>query len=533
MNFFVCFLISVVVCEEIRITHPPEHEGDTYLIKTSLFGSPEWGERVSGRFIYAAEGEASQWCTANSYRNPDEKFIGDEILVVKEPSSCRIADQVLVAQDKGYMAVAVVERSTDIQEAPMYAEMNGKYNLHYYLLDMLVESNVDGRTDDNVVIPSVTIKNKRGGELIFDIIRSGETVAGDITWGSNSVHTATVDFWYLPHHPSSYVLAQFANVATALQHKLQFRAHSITVDPLTTESSSYSCLPNQPSVCMSNSKQVPAITALWESMRRLCIWQMTATTSPGMFDPHIGSASYSHVYWKYIDIYDFRCPWDSIVTAKDDEKFGRPCSDVVLKSLGILPETILKCVDDRGQDLMKKQLGMSSWGERHGGGEGIVRVDGVLLVGAPSVSTMTDAICASYHPSTMPDMCRFSRHFSKEEVDKMLASAALLTAKKWLLVALMWVVAITILIVWKYCQRMEARKLNTKVGAEILAQKFTHTDTHAHKGNLDVYAVSADNSTKTNTPMNGVAIETDTYPHPNTHQQNIEARIWGNRLQTV
>jgi len=381
--------LALVARAQLRILAPDSLAGqfpDTHGIiygTTATFGAPYYGERVMGRLLYG-ESQGQDHCTAEDYAieapkvTPEDPFgphgFSEKKLVnvvLVRRGSCTFVTKVRIAQHKEAHAVIVVDKAS--------STLTAEEIQHVMMGD-------DGK-GYSVKIPSILISRFEGQKLI-DAVKQGPVIV-ELAWDIPRSMVVVADFWMSSgSRESSEFLQRFKDCAETLKHHLQFVPHyhvfrlppsaSAAYGKLCTDESSQYCAPDP-----DGPGPITGADVVEEDLRQLCIWNVTARTSPDI----VGAATYSQEFWDYVVLLADRCPM------KDDRpsrRFSEKCSHKVMEEVGIARDKVDACIQSSRKKLLDEQIKNTAWSPQ------ALRVNGWRYSGPLDPEAVLKAVCSGY-----------------------------------------------------------------------------------------------------------------------------------------
>lgn len=366
---------------------------------TATFGAPFFGERVLGRLVYGDSKQQQNHCSPNDYQVPkDETFKSggfDEVrlinIIMVRRGNCSFVTKVKVASGKGAHAVIIIDK----EESKMSAQ-----DIRRIIVG-------DDGFGDTVQIPSLLIAWEDGKRLI-DATKSTKDVIVELNWDVPTNHVVVVDLWMnSASRESQHFIKEFAPKRRALNEYLKFVPHYYIFSiRKATNGKDYNkfCLNEQAEYCAEDPDGSGPITGrdvVEEDLRQLCLHEHTKVKRLDLDNlEHLG-VEYAGKYWDYVEEFSERCPLAPADPNDVDNRFGRVCSENLMKRVGVT-ETELKriqnCAEVDGvEEKLKKQRDNHAWSPH------ALRINGWRYTGALDADLVTRAICAGF--VSRPDEC--------------------------------------------------------------------------------------------------------------------------------
>jgi len=236
-----------------------------------------------------------------------------------------------------------------------------------------------------VTIPSVLISNE-DGELLKGACSEKDSKEGvmiEFQWDLPRKEIVTLDFWTdSASREGNEFLAEYAAHAQMLKYRLKFTPYYYVF--ALDEDEGERCWDRKSDFCadVPFDAKVTGREVLQEDVRQLCIYDTTKKSDPNLF-----GSSYSQVWWKYISQYIKECPISGNVPSY---KFGKECSERIMRHVGVDPSAIQKCVEDRGPTLLQENKDNKAWNAI------ALRINGQRFNGNPDARLVSRAVCASF-----------------------------------------------------------------------------------------------------------------------------------------
>jgi hypothetical protein len=354
---------------------------------TATFGAPFYGERILGRLVYGEPKSEAPHCSAEDYDVPTPEEVPVEhhhykqvrlihIILVRR-GACSFVTKAKVAAAKGAHAVVIVDRKDSDKTSDQIRQ--------------IIMS--DDGYGSNVQIPSILI-SKQEGQLLIDKVkeRNGEQVIVELAWDVPTDNVVQLDMWMSSGSTLSQTfLKEFAPNRMKLNEMVKFIPHFwIYQTPEGQNDYNDMCTRVDGEYCA----EVPvgySITGkeiINEDVRQLCIHKKyTVKRTKDMNQAGSVPVEYAREFWEYVEKYGDRCPLDG---PTEETKFGKKCSENVMRDTRIDIELIEKCVDNEKMDLLKEQRTNHAWSSR------ALRVNGWRYSGTVDADLVTRAICSGF-----------------------------------------------------------------------------------------------------------------------------------------
>jgi hypothetical protein len=399
---FCAFLSSAVpAASQIRVLAPADlkHHFDSQgsqgriVGATATFGAPFYGEKVFGRLVYGESIHGDLHCTKADYVLPETKKPlrrqGPEDvqlinIVVVLRGKCSFTKKVNVAYSKGAHAVIIVDKQ------------DSQYNSSTISSVIVADDGFGG----DIHIPSILVAKEDGVKLIR-AVRQSPAVIVELAWSAPTDHVVTVDVWMSSASGRSMrFMNDFAESRRALNEVMNFRPH-YHVFSLPAQEARHSglCFDDDGLFCAEDPDGVGGVTGkdvLEEDVRQLCIHENTAKPYTSVFTERAGKAvHYAEEYWAYIEQFLESCPVDGKTPEK---RFGRVCSEKLMKNVGLNTDVIDSCMIDSARDKLKRERDEPAWSPS------AVRVNGWRYDGMLEADLVTRAICSGF--IQRPEECK-------------------------------------------------------------------------------------------------------------------------------
>jgi len=360
---------------------------------TATFGAPFYGQRLLGRLVWGESRTNHTHCKESDYTvpEPDQNAVlhheHNEVrlihIIIVRRGKCSFVTKVRVAQAKGAHAVVIVDK----EDSAMTAKD---------IRRIIVADDGYGNTVD---IPSMLV-SKQEGQYLIDAARTSDQVIVELAWDVPTDHVVLVDMWMSSaSRESLHFLKEWTAKRKALNEAIKFVPHYHVFGMQATTDYNDLCTDVSAKFCAEDpdgSGPVTGSMVLDEDVRQLCIHEQYKVKR---LDPvRIGNSGtqveYSREYWDYVERLLDVCPLDG----RDAEaRFGKVCSEKVMKQVGIDVEKIQHCVDNTREIKLREQRENTAWSPR------ALRINGWRYTGALDADLVTRAICAGF--VTQPKAC--------------------------------------------------------------------------------------------------------------------------------
>lgn len=355
---------------------------------TATFGAPYYGDRVLGQLMFG-ETKGDNYCTKGDYEiTPREYKEGERELVnivLVRRGGCTFVTKTLVAQQMGAHAVVVVDK----KNSPLTREQIQKIVM------------ADDGHGHEVKIPSILV-SREDGEKLIDAARQ-EPVIVELAWDIPRGQVVVMDFWMSSgSRESTEFLIRFQDSAETLMYNMQFVPHfhifSLPAGAgfnhlcATSIEGCAGCKPDVGKFCAPDPDGPGPISGgdvANEDLRRLCIWNVTATKE------HLTGARYSQKFWDYVVQFFRQC---SLKGSRADNRFGFKCSTAVMNSVDISQDMVQKCVSANFASFLEMQIQEVAWSPQ------ALRLNGWRYSGPLDPETVLKAVCSGY--AVRPQECK-------------------------------------------------------------------------------------------------------------------------------
>ncbi|CEM09642.1 unnamed protein product [Vitrella brassicaformis CCMP3155] len=375
--------ISAALAGQIRVLEPPDlvkqFPGGVIEGSTAAFGTPYYGERVTGRLVFGESQQGELHCRKEDYEVPPPMMPELPNIVLVRRGQCNFVTKVRVAQEFKY-AKAVIVADT------------AKANRTTTQIKRIIMA--DDGWGETVTIPSILITD-RAAEKILDVILPpvNETVIIELSWDIPVDETVLMDFWLTPAvEKSVQFLQEYSKYARQLQHRLDFRPH-YWIFSLPKDYKEL-CTDEEAKYCALDPDFAGSVTGkmiVEESLRQLCLWDTTATRVKGDEDR---SGKYSELWWKYVERFPEACKTDMSDESTSDDRnttqFGQACSYKLMKDVGADIGRVQNCVDKRSKELLDLQRQTHAWSPT------AMRINEMRYSGPLDPEIVTKAVCSAF-----------------------------------------------------------------------------------------------------------------------------------------
>lgn len=360
---------------------------------TATFGAPFYGDRVLGKLVYGPSLLNKTHCTADDYDLPDPQNRTSSsgynkakliTIAVVRRGSCSFTTKVRVAYEKGAHAVIIVDKAES--------------NLKRKDISQIIVA--DDGYGEGIHIPSILVAKDDGEPLIAAARRS--TVVVELAWDIPMDTVVTMDLWMSSaSHESNIFLKEFASKRRALNQVMTFNPHYAVMSMDGGDAGVYNglCYDDSGKYCAEDPDGAGTVTGkdvLDEDIRQLCIHEGTKAirSNPDDITNAAHVVEYAAKYWDYIEKYLDSCPLDA---TNPDKRFGLICSNNVMKSVGIDPNTIANCVATTWEEKLKLERRNQAWSPR------ALRINGWRYSGMLTADLVSRAVCSGF--IHQPDEC--------------------------------------------------------------------------------------------------------------------------------
>jgi len=232
-----------------------------------------------------------------------------------------------------------------------------------------------------------------------------------LAWNLPTNHIVNMDLWLSSASVLSMkFLKDFAQRRRTLNQVLAFQPHYavFAVSNPDPQEHSQLCWDSNWRYCAEDPDGAGPITGkdvLDEDVRQLCIHERykVARVSSNVVAKD-SKIEYAREYWDYTEKFAERCRVDGSGASR---KFGKECSERVMKDVGINPATIASCVQDTAEDKLKNEWEHSAWSPR------ALRINGWRYSGVLDPDLVTRAVCSGFirQPQECRDLVKPRDHF--------------------------------------------------------------------------------------------------------------------------
>jgi hypothetical protein len=388
-------VLAGVALAQIRVLSPQAlvsdlPHGGQVIGTTATFGVPYYAERLVGQLKYGASmvgDDKAPHCTDGDYDIgplPDPQAPSEyggnggaapilNIVIVRR-GGCTFVTKVRVAQEaKGAHAVIIVD-----QESSSYTSET--------IQNLIV---ADDGYGEQVKIPSILVAKEEGRKLIQAVQRGGmrDPVVVELGWDIPVNKIVTLDMWLSSASDElSLFIKEFAPIRESLGWNLAFAPHY----HIYSLQSDYSelCWDHDGAYCTDDPDGPGPVTGknvLEEDVRQLCILENTLQSDPRGESP----ALYSTKFWKYLSLFQERCPVRGETPAT---RFGKVCGTQVMEEVlsSTQIDTVKSCELTTHKQKLDQHRSNRAWSPR------AVRINGWRYAGPIEADTITRAICSGY-----------------------------------------------------------------------------------------------------------------------------------------
>jgi len=145
---------------------------------------------------------------------------------------------------------------------------------------------------------------------------------------------------------------------------------------------------------------------LEEDVRQLCIHQLTKVKRTDFDTPGSGTVGYTEQFWNYVEAMLTSCPVD----AEQEPRFGRMCSEALMKKVGIDVDLVNQCMATTRDKKLLEEREHLAWSPR------ALRINGWRYQGTLDADLVTRAVCAGFvkQPAACTDLVEPVNPFREE-----------------------------------------------------------------------------------------------------------------------
>mmetsp|Transcript_10681 Transcript_10681/g.15587 ORF Transcript_10681/g.15587 Transcript_10681/m.15587 type:complete len:501 (+) Transcript_10681:109-1611(+) len=358
--------------------------------REALFGIPPYGGSIQQNVIYD---QSLNLCSPVEHRGWKAPFI-----LMVDRGDCTFVQKVRNAQHAGAAAVIIADNACQCKhEKVCTPAANTQCEKHEPIM-------ADDGSGDDITIPSVLLF-KTDADDLKKVLNRGKTVRMELAWSvPNPDDHVEWDLWT---SPTDYASAQFKEefrvAAIALGERATLTPHMYIYDGLSAKCRNKEGKSECFNLCTNNGRYcatdpdgdldygISGADVVYESIRRLCIWELYGDDGVGM------------QWWDYIKAFNEQC--DNEQDFMQDE-----CVKSVMDATDIEFDTVEQCIfnhggleSDEANDILDKQLD-----EKESNGiviMPVVYVNGVAVRGRLEFATIFKAVCAGYAEGSKPNIC--------------------------------------------------------------------------------------------------------------------------------
>jgi len=249
------------------------------------------------------------------------------------------------------------------------------------------------------------ISRTEGEKLIAAVTRSQVII--ELAWDVPTNHVVVTDLWMSSgSRESMKFLKDFSPKRKALNDAVKFVPHYHVfgmTSSVAVPAQDYNdlCSASDAQYCAEDpdgSGPVTGKMVLDEDVRQLCIHELTKVKH----DPNedlkrkgVVTVEYAAKFWDYVEKLMDRCPVDG--DKEPAERFGRECSEALMRDVGIDADKVRNCVMSTKEDKLRQERQNVAWSPR------ALRINGWRYSGTMDADLVTRAICAGF--IRQPDAC--------------------------------------------------------------------------------------------------------------------------------
>lgn len=370
-------------------------QGGRIIGSTATFGAPFYGDSVLGRLVYG-KSKDKKHCTGDDYdvdiSDPTEvdASAGGSAealpinIVLVDRGSCSFVKKVEIAASKGAHAVLIVNN-------------NANEDLRHIIV-------ADDGYGDNIHIPSILISKEDGDILKQEVNKGNNDVLVELNWDIPTDDVVTVDLWMSSASRESLkFLREFSPLREKLNEVVRFVPHMYVFSLDSKDPKVYSeiCMSDDGKLCAEDPDASGTVTGkdvLLEDVRQLCIHDHYKVAQKAR--PTLGQGKkmmpvmYAKQYWDYVEKVADRCPIESLDERgrelPADKRFGKACSEKLMKQVGIDAAIISECVEKNQIRMLEEQKDFQAWSPR------ALRINGWRYSGVLDPDLVVRAICAGF-----------------------------------------------------------------------------------------------------------------------------------------
>ncbi|XP_073312010.1 vacuolar-sorting receptor 4-like [Primulina huaijiensis] len=384
----------VVEKNSLRVTSPEDLKG-TYDSAIGNFGIPQYGGSMAGTLVYSKDNKDG----CKPFGDSGVSFKGKPgalpTFVLVDRGECFFALKVWNAQNSGAAAVLV----TDDVDEPLIT------------MDSPEEDAASGKYIENITIPSALI-SKNFGERLKKAMDGGDMVNLNLDWREAVPHPddrVEYELWSNSNDECGVkcdmlmeFLKDFKGAAQILEKGgyTQFTPHYITwfcPHAFTVSKQCKSQCINHGRYCSPDPEEdfssgYEGKDVVLENLRQLCVFRVAK------------EAQKSWIWWDYVTDFKIRCPMK-------EKKYNKECADGVIKSLGLDPKKIEKCMGNPEDDSDNAVLKEEQDAQVGKGSRGDVTILPTVVVnnrqyrGKLEKGAVLKALCSGFEETTEPSVC--------------------------------------------------------------------------------------------------------------------------------
>ncbi|KAH9608087.1 hypothetical protein KSS87_014650 [Heliosperma pusillum] len=384
----------VVEKNSLRLTSPESIKGN-YDTAIGNFGIPQYGGTLAGTVVYPKDNRKACKLFSDfdiSFKNKPGAL---PTFVLLDRGDCFFALKVWNAQQAGAAAVLVAD---DVAEALI-------------TMDTPEEDSTSAKYIENITIPSALIE-KSFGETLKKSINKGDMVNVNLDWREAVPHPddrVEYELWTTSNDECGVkcemlmgFMKDFKGAGQILEKGgfTQFTPHYITwycPQAFTISKQCKSQCINHGRYCAPDPEQdfsrgYEGKDVVVENLRQLCVFKVANETNKPW------------LWWDYVTDFQIRCPMK-------ENKYNKNCAEGVIKSLGLDPKKVEKCMGDPEADDDNPILKEEQEAQIGKGSRGDVTILPTLVVnnrqyrGKLEKGAVLKAICSGFEETTEPSVC--------------------------------------------------------------------------------------------------------------------------------